>query len=327
MKSHSPIPTAATAPVAVRPPTSAELEAKTLQSLSDSLGAPSTAAMRFAFRGADESWMLRQGQSTASESILASGASFVRSTQAIWTELSPAKRAAVMGYNPALDAVIVRELMVLASASHRYDVIAQSANASIGQRKQAARDALSAGIHLRLSVHQTLRDLLGATHPVVVGLDAAMKPADTVDVVANGIDKVAQTLHDLRHGDGQHKPDPELVQDLDFAQLSDLLIDSMRDTARAMRDTASLADARPHDLTAAQRSLDLQDGRVLHVIGLVVRAFRRARRGDPSMLVPDVGSLARNFGGSRNGRDDDEDPQPDGPAPTPTPTPPPAPVA
>ena len=70
---------------------------------------------------------------------------------------------------------------------------------------------------------------------------------------------------------------------------------------------------------AAQRSLDLQDGRVLHVIGLVVRAFRRARRGDPSMLVPDLGNLARNFGVGRNGRDDEEDPQDDRPAPTPTP--------
>lgn len=57
---------------------------------------------------------------------------------------------------------------------------------------------------------------------------------------------------------------------------------------------------------------------MLHAIGLVTRAFRRARRGDGTMLAPELGALARVFGYGARGRDDDE---PDAPTPAPAPTP------
>lgn len=300
-------------------------EGATLDQLAAELGAPTPVAVRLAFRGADEAWMLRQGQSIASEIILKDGAAFVNATRAVWAQVPDEKRRLIIGYTPALDAVAVQELIVLRGASHRYDLLAQGAGLSIARRRQEARDAFASGVTLRLSVHQTLRDMLGAAHPIIVSLDAAMKPADTAEILANGLDGVADTLGLLRNGDDAHDADPELLEELDAAQLDDALIDAMHASATKVRDTATLSEAKPQDLAAAQRALDLQDGRALQVIGMILRAFRRARKSDPTLLVPDFGDLSRIFGSPNSGRSDDE-PAPPQPAP-PQPAPPqPAPV-
>lgn len=297
----------------------------TLDQLADELGTPTPVAVRLAFRGADEEWMLRQGQSIASEIILRDGTAFVNSTRAVWGALAVEKRRLLLGYTPALDAVTVHELIGLRATNRRYDLLAQGAGVSIARRRQEARDAFGAGVNLRLSVHQTMRDLLGATNPIIVSLDPAMKPAETADIVANGIDKLAETLHELRHGDGEHPADADLVEELDATQLDDALIASMHDTARQVRNTATLSEAKPQDLAAAQRALDIQDGRVLQVIGMVLRAFRRARRSDPTLLIPDIGELSRIFGSPNGGRSDDapEPPPPQPPPPQPAPPQPP----
>lgn len=300
-------------------------EGTTLDQLAEELGAPTGVALRLAFRGADEEWMLRQGQSIASEIILRDGVAFVNSTRAVWGALPVEKRRLLLGYTPALDAVAVHELVALRGTNRRYDLLAQGAGVSIARRRQEARDAFSVGVNLRLAVHQTMRDLLGAANPIVVSLDPAMKPAETADIVANGIDTLADTLHGLRHGVDERPADPELVEELDATQLDDALIASMRDTAALVRDTATLSEAKPQDLAAAQRALDLQDGRVLQVVGLVLRAFRRARKSDPTLLVPDIGDLARIFGSPNSGRSDDE-PAPPQPAPPQPVAPRPAPV-
>ena len=44
-----------------------------------------------------------------------------------------------------------------------------------------------------------------------------------------------------------------------------------------------------------QRKLDIQDGRVLFLMGIILRAFRAARREDPTILLPEVRALARHF--------------------------------
>lgn len=299
-------------------------EGATLDQLAEALGAPTPVAVRLAFRGADEGWMLRQGQSIASETILKDGAAFVNATRAVWAQLPVEKRRLIIGYTPALDAVAVQELIALRSVSHQYDVLAQGAGVSIARRRQEARDAFASGVTLRLTVHQTLRDMLGAEHPIIVSLDAAMKPADTAEILANGLDTVADTLGLLRNGDDEHDADPELVEELDAAQLDDALVDAMRASATRVRDTATLAEAKPQDLAALQRALDLQDGRVLQVIGMMLRAFRRARKSDPTLLIPDFGDLSRIFGSPNSGRSDDA-PEPVPPPPQPAP-PQPAPV-
>jgi len=97
-------------------------------------------------------------------------------------------------------------------------------------------------------------------------------------------------------------------------------VEALRGSATRAREAARLADAKPQELAAAQRALDVQDGRVLHAIGIVSRAFRRARRSDGTMLAPELGALARVYGlGPRNGGTSEE--EPDAPTPTPDPTP------
>lgn len=292
-----------------------------LDALAKLLGRASPAARRMAFRGADETWMLARGQETASELILDEGAAFVRSTLSIWALLSATQRASVLGYDPALDAVLVEELVELRARNAAYDRLARGSGSTVGERRQREKESFSAGVTLRQNVFQTLRDLLGAEHAAVVGLAGAMKRAATADVLANGLVALADTIHRARHGDEAHPPNAELVEDLDLAKLTDATETDLRQAAQDVLDTAELAAARPQDLAAAQRALDVQDGRVLHVIGLVVRAFRRARRADETMLVPALGDLARVFGGS--GRAGSEDDPPAAPPSPPGPTPPP----
>ena len=202
-----------------------------------------------------------------------------------------------------------------------YDRLARGSGSTVGERRQREKESFSAGVTLRQNVFQTLRDLLGAEHAAVVGLAGAMKRAATADVLANGLVALADTIHRARHGDEAHPPNAELVEDLDIAKLTDATEAELREAAQDVLDTAELAAARPQDLAAAKRALDVQDGRVLHVIGLVVRAFRRARRADETMLVPALGDLARVFGGS--GRAGSEDDPPAAPPSPPGPTPPP----
>jgi len=193
-----------------------------------------------------------------------------------------------------------------------------TAGLSVGERRQRAREAHSAAVTKRMAAWLTLRDLLGAGHPVMAGLATAMKAAETTDVAADGLAAVADAIARLRADDA------ELRDDLDLVKLDDACVASMRDVAAKAREAARLAEAKPQELAAAQRALDLQDGRVLHAIGVVTRAFRRARRSDATMLAPELGPLARIFGagGGRGGSDDDE---PDAPTPTPAPDPAPAP--
>lgn len=288
-------------------------------SLAAEVGAPSPRAARAVFRGADEAWMLARGQVTATEAILTAGAGFVRSTRAVYAGLTPAQRASLLGYDPSFDAVIVHELGLLRELNVRYDRVALAAGLSVGERKQRAREAHSAAATARLGAWQTLRDLLGASHPVMAGLAAAMKPAETTDIVADGLDSVAAVIARLR------AEDPELREDLDLVKVDDDHVAALRDLAAKAREAARVAEAKPQELAAAQRALDLQDGRVLHAIGVVSRAFRRARRADATMLAPELGPLARVYGlGARGGSDDDDEPDaptptPDAPAPTPAP--------
>ena len=240
-------------------------------------------AARAVFRGADEAWMLARGQVTATEVILTTGASFVRSTRAIYASLSAAQRASLLGYDPSFDAVVAHELGALRELNARYDRVALSAGLSVGERKQRAREAHSAAVAARLAAWQTLRDLLGASHPVMAGLTAAMKAAETTDIAADGLDSVADAIDRLR------AEDPELRDDLDLVKLDDAYVASLRGAAAKARAAARVVEAKPQELAAAQRALDLLDGRVLHAIGVVSRAFRRARRVDAPTPAPNGG--------------------------------------
>lgn len=295
--------------------------AQTLLALLESLGPPAAAATRAAFRGADPAWMLSTGQTVASEVILRDGTDFVRSVRSIWQSLSAEQRAAAKGYNPGLDAVLVHELSTLRGDSARYDRLALLAGSTLAERRQRARDAWADGVIGRQVNYQTLRDYLGEDHPTVVGLAPSMRAAQTADALAQGLDAVAAAIHVTRHGDAEHTASAELREDLDFAGLGDDAVASLRKQAATVRDTAEAADARPKDLAAAQRTLDMQDGRVLHVMGIILRGFRRARRRHPETLVPALGDLGRVFNVSRGGgEEDDSEPTPPTP-PTPAPTP------
>lgn len=290
---------------------------QTILALVAELGSPKPVATRAAFRGADPAWMLSTGQTVSSEVILRDGTDFVRSVRAIWANLSAEQRLAATGYNPDLDAVLAHELSVLRDDNARYDKLAQAAGSSLAERRQRARDAYADGIITRQANYQTLRDYLGAEHPVVVGLGTAMRAAQSAETLAQGLDAVADALHRTRHGVDGHPASAELREDLDFAGLGDATVTALRAHATRVRETAELADARPKDLAAAQRTLDLQDGRVLHVMGIILRGFRRARRRFPTTLLPVLGDLGRVFNVSRGGGDDDEAEPTPPPAPTP----------
>jgi hypothetical protein len=67
----------------------------------------------------------------------------------------------------------------------------------------------------------------------------------------------------------------------------------------------------------SQRSLDVQDGRVLLLVEQTLRAFRTAHRADASILVPELNRIAWLFDTSHPSRKSPKAPAPEAPAATP----------
>jgi hypothetical protein len=65
--------------------------------------------------------------------------------------------------------------------------------------------------------------------------------------------------------------------------------------ARAKAVEAAAPPAAGTGKRVSKRALDIQDGRVLVLIDLILRAFRLARRTDKSLLSPELNRLAALF--------------------------------
>lgn len=266
------------------------------------------------FKGYDAEKGLLLGQRTATERILDTAPGFVRSVEALWDSFSHTQRRTLVGYTPAVLSVLLAECAALKVCNSRYDLAAQRSLATRAQRESAARDAMRKGRDLRDQVGATLRTLHGASALSDDGVSRAFSSAETAEDLALRLCDVARYIERTLAA-----VDAETREAYAALLLDDALVAEIRGQAAEVRATAAdLNDT--EDMRVCQRQLDLQDGRVLHVIGMIHGAFRGAARRDATMLAPDLGALSPIFERPSGGSPSSPPaPQPVPPSPAPTP--------
>lgn len=271
-------------------------------------GPCSVVVRQVAFRGYDPAKGLVLGQETASERILDAVSPITKNTVGIWSVLDATQRARLIGYTPRLLSVLLDETGTLRELNERYDAQARRASVSKAQRERAARQAFREGRELRDDAARTARMYLGAETLNSDGFERAVGNADTEEKLARGMTELADYLDAFLAG-----MDAESLEVYEELGITASLTTQLRAGAAAVRQTADDLIDHNDQTRVTQRQLDTQDGRVLHVIGLIHGAFRNAARRDPTMLVPELGELKPIF--ERERRSSATEEKPDEPVP------------
>ncbi len=255
-----------------------------LTALRAALGTPDEAIRRVLYRHHDEQGFYEWGVQADSGNILADIPRFVSSALRILTALDSKRRELVM-VPPQLFAVLVDEASTLETMYRGHEVVATSEATGKTDRETVLKRLSGEGVTLRNRVLGSLRSALGDAR-----LEPLRKPsndASTAGALARGLNAVASFIEEtLKNGDD------------DAAALAAFQVGAPR-AAELRARAAALLDA--STVTAStgkrvsKRALDIQDGRVLVLVDVVYRAFRLARRGDRSILLPELNRIASLF--------------------------------
>lgn len=278
------------APLAANASEGATEKVASIDALAEEVGAADPTLSGVAFLGYDEAAGLEAGQGIASERILSAVPVFVASVRRVWGALSKDRRDAIIGFTPDFVTVLVHEARALQRLNDRYDRGAYVTTAARTRSEALAAAALREGRDLRDRV-------MGAAERFVpegeragaglVGFDAGSADAE---VVARSIAGLAAWLC------GWRAAMPEAQRALVASMgLNDAQVASLAAAARSIRTTQASLALVLDERNVTQRELDTQDGRVIHVVGLMFGAFRDAARRDPTLPLPDLGELHSHF--------------------------------
>lgn len=256
----------------------------TLDILSDRLGPAGAAFTARTFRTAREADLVEAGTAIDSVHVIDDVPRFVGSALTIQAALSPAQKELVR-FPQALLPLLVQEAVTLRDLKAKHEAQKTGDAAGKIERENKARQAMREGITERDTVRDSLRNALGDGR--LDQLDAVTGTADTADNLAKGLEAIADFI------DRVAKADPDDAAALEDYRAGPDRAESLRERAKAVRALGQATATSARRVT--QRALDLQDGRVLLLIGKVLRAFRAARRADPTILVPELNRLARMF--------------------------------
>jgi hypothetical protein len=214
---------------------------------------------------------------------------------------------------PIFHAVLV-ETRALADAKKTFDDKTSTATGAAHGKKTDVRKATKSGVALRDKTVTALRNALGKD--ATQKLDAAVTDASTPENLAKGLRAVATFLDEALDAG-----DDDTISALELWSLSDATSTAL---AAAATGLGNFGDASVGTHRVEQRKLDQQDGNVLYLLDIIDRAFKQARRADPTILVPTFHKLASVFGRHRAAAAAPADPTAPSPpaAPPPAPTPP-----
>lgn len=261
--------------------------------------------------------LLKLGKRAASSDILDAMPAFVAGAWTTWNAQPDAARPRFVGFTPKYVPLLVAEALALDALHKRF--VAQDADAvvEVGRRRRALQDAVSLGVMLRDQCARALRRKLRGDASAIEALDAATGTAGEPAKLVAGLRLVAKTLKDLRRA-----ATPTRREHLDEVRLTDSYAAQLEDQADAVEAAESAARAAVAKVVT-QDALDLQDGRVLHLVDSVWRAFRDAAAFVPGLAAPPLGAMTSAVAPSLSSRagatEEDEDDEPARPA---DPTPP-----
>lgn len=260
-------------------------EAQDVASLGKSLGQPDPKLQRLLFRNAKEDSLAAWGTEVDSKNILADMPRFIVSALGILASLEPVRRSLVK-LPPGIFAAVVTEAIKLEQmkADHQATVTSNAGDKT--DRETTLRREMREGVALRDTVVERLGNAL--TDDQMKKVEILANDAASSDHLAAGLVAVADLIDDLRQNGSEDDKDA-----LDIWSIDAPTVTSLRDKSTSILEAGKIVASPPRKVS--QRSLDIQDGRVLTLIDMIWRAFRLARRSDRSILMPELNRITWMF--------------------------------
>lgn len=247
---------------------------------------------KLVYRNVPEENLVARGQRLDSADILGAVPDFFSDARFIWGGLNAAQRKLVIGYTPEYDAILAHETGVLRDKHRAFLAAGSTSAADRVQKKGAANRARTRARKLRDQAFTALRPLIPPDD--ALALVVSKGSAETYTSMQLGVEQIAARIE-------QHRADAELAPLLDKIGLTAAFVAELAAIAIEVARTGAAADAVDPTKRVTQRQLDLHDGRVLHLVRIVERAFNAAHEHDATILVPRLGAMAAAFDGHRGG--------------------------
>ncbi len=283
----------------------------TLDALRARIGEADATVTAVAFHGYDAQEGLTEGQAVASERILEATPAFVAAIDHTWNTLVLDSRKQVKGFVHGFLATLVTEGMALRDLNARYDREARVAKLSRAECEQAATTTLREGREARDEARSLTKRFVPPSEQAP--LEESARGAETATEIALGCEMLSNWLARWL---GAMPADVRAVYEA--MGFDGAMVTGLRTRAAAMREAQENLDALNRTLPVTQRQLDEQDGRVLHLIGIVHAAFRAASKTVKGVAPPPLGAL-RSYFERPSGRRAAADKPADPPAPSPSP--------
>lgn len=268
------------------PKPSAPFTTPSLEHLAGLVGEPDEQLRNALFRRTSEETLVEYGTRVDSKDILEDVVSFTAISLEILKKLTAQQRSLIK-LPPGLFALLLDEARVLRRLKMDHDaMLAAMAGGTRSEREAALRQSMREGLALRNVTYKALRNVLG--HDGINEVDEVIGVGDTASKLAMGLEGLTSLLHKKLQGDPM---DRYLFSEfgLDESYAAELSHCAAR--IRKLDEAPP-----PPDRVVTQRMLDLQDGRVLHLIAMILRAFRAAHKADTAVSEPELNSIGWLFG-------------------------------
>jgi hypothetical protein len=290
-----------TDPKEKRAETRNELTLHTLDDLAKALGKPDPEVVEELFEGVTTAVLLAFGRRADSAVLYTGVPAFVGSVQSIWAGLKPVKRAEVIGYAEEFLPVLVYDAVALRALHGRFSLQGPRVAVEVSRRKEAARGAFANGRGLRDQGARLLRRVTRGHGEDASGLETSIGTAGDAASLAAGLTFVADEVkRQITSGS------PARKRLMARVRLNAAYEQRLRDAAEAVVTTHNSATAAAQE-GVSQEELDEADGRVMHVVDWVYRAFKEANELDDAIRVPELGTLAPYFTTKRAAPKSDEE--------------------
>lgn len=268
-----------------QPAPPATFAAPTLAQLASLVGEPDEQLRNAIFRRSAEASLVEHGSRIESQHLLDDVPAFVAASLDTVKRLTGPQRS-LFKLPPGLFALLIDETQTLQRLKADHDaMLAAAAGGTRSEREAALRTAMREGIAMRNVTFHALRNVLGRE-----GMDEVERASgvgDTASKLAAGLEGLAALVR--RHLAGDPLERYLLAEfGLDEACAAQLSEGAVR--IRKLDEAPP-----PPDRVVTQRMLDLQDGRVLHLIAMVLRAFRAAHKADAAVPEPELHTIGWLF--------------------------------
>lgn len=256
----------------------------TLQALAEALGPPDPELAPILLRSSTEADFHAEGCEVAPERIQKAIPRFITTAAASLMSLDETTAPLVM-VDAGILALIVHETLAIEPLARRWDSSAHTQTALVADWNARRARARRAAIGHRDLLVNALTRALGAQADLV---DALRGDAADDAALVQGIKAVAD-LADARLTEGTEADRAALAR----FKVTGERVKLLREKAAAVSAVGAAPVASPQAVT--QRQLDVQEGRVLVLIDILLKAMRAARRVHTTLVLPELGPLKSHF--------------------------------